>query len=60
MHLGDSITKSAIWGLALTMDMGSFADYAVTRESKIARKPANVTVDQAAAVPMCEVTPSWP
>ena len=35
---------------------GSFADYACARESKLAAKPANVTFEQAASVPVSALT----
>jgi NADPH:quinone reductase-like Zn-dependent oxidoreductase len=35
---------------------GSFAEYACSRESDLARKPANLTFEQAAAVPVSGVT----
>jgi NADPH:quinone reductase-like Zn-dependent oxidoreductase len=35
---------------------GSFAEYAVAREDKLARKPVNLTFEQAAAVPVSGIT----
>jgi NADPH:quinone reductase-like Zn-dependent oxidoreductase len=35
---------------------GSFAEYAGSRESDLARKPANLTFEQAAAVPISGMT----
>ena len=35
---------------------GTFAEYAAAREDKLARKPANVSFEQAAAVPVSAVT----
>jgi NADPH:quinone reductase-like Zn-dependent oxidoreductase len=35
---------------------GTFAEYAVTSESKLARKPANIGFEQAAAVPVSALT----
>ena len=35
---------------------GSFAEYAVAHETKLARKPANVTFEQAAVVPVSGLT----
>lgn len=35
---------------------GSFAEYAAARESKLARKPSNLTFEQAAAVPISGMT----
>jgi NADPH:quinone reductase-like Zn-dependent oxidoreductase len=46
-HPGDEV-----FGIA----EGSFADYACAREDKLARKPANLTFEQAAAVPVSALT----
>jgi NADPH:quinone reductase-like Zn-dependent oxidoreductase len=37
-------------------EAGSFAEFAVTRPDKLVRKPANLSVEQAAAVPISGVT----
>ena len=46
-HLGDHVFGSCL---------GAFAEYAATPESKVVAKPANVTFDQAAAVPVASFT----
>ena len=47
LHVGDEV-----YGIA----EGSFAEYARAREDKLARKPANLTFEQAAAVPISGLT----
>jgi NADPH:quinone reductase-like Zn-dependent oxidoreductase len=47
LHVGEEV-----YGIA----EGSFAEYARAREDKLARKPANLTFEQAAAVPISGLT----
>lgn len=51
-EVGSSVTRfipgDEVYGVA----PGSFAEYAVTTEAKLARKPGNLTFEQAAAVPI--------
>ena len=54
--VGDAVTRfragDEVYGIA----NGSFAQFAAARESKLARKPANLTFEQAAAVPVSGMT----
>ncbi len=54
---GPAVTRFSpgdeVFGIART---GSFADYTVAREDKLAHKPANLTHEQAAAVPVSGLT----
>jgi NADPH:quinone reductase-like Zn-dependent oxidoreductase len=50
--VGASVTRFAVGDDVYGMASGSFAQYAVARESKLARKPANLSFAQAAVVPV--------
>jgi NADPH:quinone reductase-like Zn-dependent oxidoreductase len=50
--LGPGVTDFAIGDEVYGIGRGSFAEYAVARTDKLARKPANATFAQAAAVPV--------
>jgi len=50
--VGASVTRFAIGDEVYGIAPGSFAEYAVAREDKLARKPANLTFPQAAVVPI--------
>src|SRR6202166_2715269 len=55
--VGSRVTRfrpgDAVYGVTT---VGSFAEYARSRESDLARKPANLTFEQAAAVPLSGMT----
>jgi NADPH:quinone reductase-like Zn-dependent oxidoreductase len=53
---GPSVTRFAIGDEVFGSGRGSFAEYAVAREDQLAIKPANLTFEQAAAVPVSAVT----
>jgi NADPH:quinone reductase-like Zn-dependent oxidoreductase len=55
---GPSVTRFAVGDEVFGSGRGSFAEYAVARESQLAPKPANLTFEQAAAVPVSAVT-AW-
>jgi NADPH:quinone reductase-like Zn-dependent oxidoreductase len=50
--LGPGVTGFAVGDHVYGIGRGSFAEYAVARVDKLARKPANATFAQAAAVPV--------
>jgi NADPH:quinone reductase-like Zn-dependent oxidoreductase len=50
--VGSAVTRFQIGDDVFGASSGSYADYAAANESKLARKPANFTFEQAAAVPM--------
>jgi NADPH:quinone reductase-like Zn-dependent oxidoreductase len=50
--VGSAVTRFQIGDDVFGACNGSYAEYAVASESKLARKPANLTFEQAAAVPM--------
>jgi NADPH:quinone reductase-like Zn-dependent oxidoreductase len=50
--IGSAVTKFAIGDEVYGMSRGSFAECAAAREDKLARKPANLTFEQAAVVPI--------
>jgi NADPH:quinone reductase-like Zn-dependent oxidoreductase len=50
--VGSSVTKFSVGDEVYGISKGAFAEYAVAADNKIARKPANVTFEQAAAVPV--------
>jgi NADPH:quinone reductase-like Zn-dependent oxidoreductase len=50
--VGSSVTRFVVGGEVYGIAPGSFAEYAVAREDKLARKPANVSFAQAAVVPI--------
>jgi NADPH:quinone reductase-like Zn-dependent oxidoreductase len=49
---GSSVTRFAVGDEVYGVAPGSFAEYAVAREDKLARKPMNLSFAQAAAVPV--------
>jgi NADPH:quinone reductase-like Zn-dependent oxidoreductase len=51
-EVGSSVTRFAVGDEVYGVAPGSFAEYAVAKEGKLARKPANLTFAQAAAVPV--------
>jgi NADPH:quinone reductase-like Zn-dependent oxidoreductase len=46
------VTRFSIGDEVFGISRGSFAEYAAVREGKLSRKPANLTFEQAAAVPI--------
>jgi NADPH:quinone reductase-like Zn-dependent oxidoreductase len=54
--VGPEVTKFAVGDEVYGVAPGSFAEYAVAREDKLARKPANLTFEQAAVVPISALT----
>jgi len=50
--VGSAVTKFSMGDEVFGISRGSFAEYAAVREDKLARKPANLTFAQAAAVPI--------
>ena len=58
--VGPNVTQfkegDAVFGDLSGHDRGGFAEYVVAPESTLALKPANVTFEQAAAIPMTAVT----
>jgi NADPH:quinone reductase-like Zn-dependent oxidoreductase len=58
--VGNNVTQlkpgDAVFGACAGPHAGAFAEYACTPESALATKPANVTFEQAAAVPLAAFT----
>jgi NADPH:quinone reductase-like Zn-dependent oxidoreductase len=54
--VGSAVRKFAVGDEVYGVAPGSFAEYAVAREDKLARKPANLTFEQAAVVPISALT----
>jgi NADPH:quinone reductase-like Zn-dependent oxidoreductase len=50
--VGSAVTRFAIGDQVFGVSKGSFAEYAVAPEDKLARKPANITFEQAAVLPI--------
>ena len=50
--VGSAVTRFAVGDEVYGIAPGSFAEYAVAREDKLARKPANLSFAQAAVVPI--------
>src|SRR5580765_3419816 len=53
---GDAVTRFDVGDEVFGIARGSFADYAVAREDKLARKPAALTFAQAAALAVSGLT----
>lgn len=53
--VGAAVTRLSVGDEVFGVAPGSMAEYAVGKESKLARKPANLTFEQAAAVPISAV-----
>jgi NADPH:quinone reductase-like Zn-dependent oxidoreductase len=56
VQIGSAVTRFAADDEVFGISRGSFAQYAVAREDKLARKPANLTFEQAAVVPISGIT----
>jgi NADPH:quinone reductase-like Zn-dependent oxidoreductase len=54
--VGSSVTRFAVGDEVFGISGGSFAEYAPAREAKLARKPANLSFEQAAVVPISGLT----
>jgi NADPH:quinone reductase-like Zn-dependent oxidoreductase len=54
--VGSSVTRFEVGDPVFGIGRGSFAEYAPAREDKLARKPANLTFEQAAVVPVSGLT----
>lgn len=50
--IGSAVTRFSTGDEVFGISRGSFAEYAAVQQDKLARKPANLTFDQAAAVPI--------
>ena len=50
--VGSAVTRFAVGDEVYGVARGSFAEYAAAREDKLARKPADLTFEQAAVVPV--------
>jgi NADPH:quinone reductase-like Zn-dependent oxidoreductase len=53
---GSAVTRFSVGDEVFGFGRGTFAEYAVAREDKLARKPANTSFEQAAVVPVSAVT----
>jgi NADPH:quinone reductase-like Zn-dependent oxidoreductase len=56
VEVGSSVTRFAVGDEVYGIAPGSFAEYAIAREDKLARKPANLSFEQAAVVPVSATT----
>jgi NADPH:quinone reductase-like Zn-dependent oxidoreductase len=54
--VGSAVTRFAAGDEVFGIGPGSFAEYAAAREDKLARKPANLTLERAAVVPVSAMT----
>ena len=54
--VGSTVTRFAVGDEVFGVSRGAFAEYAAAREDKLARKPSNLTFEQAAAVPISATT----
>ncbi|MFI6676516.1 NAD(P)-dependent alcohol dehydrogenase [Kribbella sp. NPDC050470] len=54
--VGSAVRKFAVGDEVYGVAPGSFAEFALTREAKLARKPANLSFEQAAVVPISALT----
>jgi NADPH:quinone reductase-like Zn-dependent oxidoreductase len=56
VEVGAAVTRFAVGDEVYGVAPGSLAEYAVARESRLARKPANLSFTQAAVVPVSAAT----
>lgn len=56
VSVGAAVTRFSPGDEVYGIGAGSFAEYAVAKESKLARKPANLSFEQAAVVPVSGLT----
>jgi NADPH:quinone reductase-like Zn-dependent oxidoreductase len=54
--IGSSVSRFEVGDPVFGIGRGSFAEYAAAREDKLARKPANLTFEQSAVVPVSGLT----
>jgi NADPH:quinone reductase-like Zn-dependent oxidoreductase len=54
--IGASVTRFAVGDDVFGFSRGAFAEYAVAQEDKLAAKPATISFEQAAAVPVSGIT----
>jgi NADPH:quinone reductase-like Zn-dependent oxidoreductase len=54
--VGPAVTRFSVGDEVYGVAPGSFAEYAVTREDRVAHKPANLRFEQAAVVPISALT----
>jgi NADPH:quinone reductase-like Zn-dependent oxidoreductase len=54
--VGSAVTRFSPGDEVFGFGKGSFAEYAVAREDKLARKPVNATFEQAAVIPVSAIT----
>ena len=54
--IGPNVTRFAVGDEVFGIARGSFAEYAVAREDKLAHKPAGLSFEQAAAMPVSGLT----
>jgi len=54
--VGSAVTRFSAGDEVFGFGKGAFAEYAVVRENKLARKPVNLSFEQAAVVPVSAVT----
>jgi NADPH:quinone reductase-like Zn-dependent oxidoreductase len=56
VEVGAAVTRFVVGDEVFGISRGSFAEYAAAREDKLAAKPANLTFEQAAVVPISGIT----
>jgi NADPH:quinone reductase-like Zn-dependent oxidoreductase len=56
VEVGSAVTRFSPGDEVFGISRGSFAEYAAAREDKLARKPANLSFEQAAVVPVSAIT----
>jgi NADPH:quinone reductase-like Zn-dependent oxidoreductase len=56
VEIGKGVTRFQPGDEVFGVSKGSYAEFAAARESKLARKPSNLTFEQAAAVPVSGMT----
>ena len=54
--IGDGVTRFTVGDEVFGIAKGSFAEYAVAREDKLSHKPANLSFEEAAAMPISGLT----
>lgn len=54
--IGSAVTRFSVGDEVFGIARGSFAEYAAARENKLARKPGNISFEQAAVVPVSAAT----
>jgi NADPH:quinone reductase-like Zn-dependent oxidoreductase len=55
-RVGSAVTRFGIGDEVFGIGQGSFAEYTAAQEDKLVRKPANVTFEQAASMPVSALT----